>query len=85
MTGLWIAIVGAGVAGLAAASFLADAGYELVIFERFEIARPLGAGLLIQPTGLAALESLGVRTEAMLLGSRIDHLWPRRTERPRDL
>jgi 2-polyprenyl-6-methoxyphenol hydroxylase-like FAD-dependent oxidoreductase len=77
MTGLSIAIVGAGVSGLAAASFLADAGYELVIFERFEIARPLGAGLLIQPTGLAVLERLGVRIEAMLLGSRIDHLYGR--------
>jgi 2-polyprenyl-6-methoxyphenol hydroxylase-like FAD-dependent oxidoreductase len=44
------------------------------MFELFEIARPLGAGLLIQPTGLAVLERLGVRTEAMLLGSRIDHL-----------
>jgi 2-polyprenyl-6-methoxyphenol hydroxylase-like FAD-dependent oxidoreductase len=44
------------------------------MFERFEIAWPLGAGLLIQPTGLAVLERLGVRTQAMLLGSRIDHL-----------
>jgi 2-polyprenyl-6-methoxyphenol hydroxylase-like FAD-dependent oxidoreductase len=47
------------------------------MFERFEIARPLGTGLLIQPTGLAVLERLGVRAEAMLLGSRVDHLYGR--------
>ncbi|CAM5764844.1 glutamate synthase [Labrys miyagiensis] len=74
MSSLSIAVVGAGVAGLAAASFLADAGHRPVIFERFEQARPVGAGLLIQPTGLAVLERLGLREEAARIGSRIERL-----------
>jgi 2-polyprenyl-6-methoxyphenol hydroxylase-like FAD-dependent oxidoreductase len=77
MTSLSIAIVGAGVAGLAAASFLADGGHRPVIFERFEHAKPIGAGLLIQPTGLAVLERLGLRQEASALGSRIERLYGR--------
>jgi 2-polyprenyl-6-methoxyphenol hydroxylase-like FAD-dependent oxidoreductase len=74
MGNLSIAIVGAGVAGLAAAGFLADAGHKPVIFERFREARPVGAGLLIQPTGLAVLERLGLREEAARLGARIERL-----------
>ena len=74
MNSLSIAIVGAGVAGLAAAAFLADAGHKPVIFERFDRAKPIGAGLLIQPTGLAVLERLGLRDEAARLGSRIERL-----------
>jgi 2-polyprenyl-6-methoxyphenol hydroxylase-like FAD-dependent oxidoreductase len=74
MSSLSIAIVGAGVAGLAAASLLADFGHRPVIFERFDQARPVGAGLLIQPTGLAVLERLGLRQEAASLGSRIERL-----------
>jgi 2-polyprenyl-6-methoxyphenol hydroxylase-like FAD-dependent oxidoreductase len=55
-----IAIAGAGTAGLAAAAFLARDGHDVVVFERFEAARPIGAGLMLQPTGLAALKALGV-------------------------
>ncbi|GLS21324.1 glutamate synthase [Labrys miyagiensis] len=77
MSSLSIAIVGAGIAGLAAASFLADAGHRPVLFERFEEAKPLGAGLLIQPTGLAVIERLGLREEATRLGSRIERLYGR--------
>lgn len=77
MVSLSIAIVGAGIAGLAAASCLADAGHRVVVFERFEQARPIGAGLLLQPTGLAVLERLGLREGAAALGSRIERLYGR--------
>ncbi|WP_454813426.1 FAD-dependent oxidoreductase [Labrys neptuniae] len=72
-----IAIVGAGIAGLAAASCLADAGHRVVVFERFDQAKPVGAGLLLQPTGLAVLERLGLREGAAILGSRIERLYGR--------
>lgn len=71
---LSIAIVGAGVAGLAAASFLHDAGHRPVILERFGAPKPVGAGLLLQPTGLAALQRIGARAEAERLGQRIERL-----------
>lgn len=69
-----IAIVGAGVAGLASAIMLPRAGHRVTLYERFATPRPLGSGLMLQPTGLAALERLGLREEVAALGQRIDRL-----------
>ena len=55
-----IGIVGAGTAGLAAAIALARAGHRVTVFEKHAALSALGAGLLIQPQGVAALEALGV-------------------------
>lgn len=66
-----IAIAGAGTAGLALAAFLARDGHEVRVFERFEAAKPVGAGLLLQPTGLACLASLGLAGAAMQAGQAI--------------
>lgn len=70
-----IAIAGAGPAGLAAALFLHRAGHRVVLFERFAAAKPLGSGLILQPTGLAVLERLGLRGRIAALGSRIERLY----------
>ncbi|MFM2422193.1 MAG: hypothetical protein RL291_723 [Pseudomonadota bacterium] len=70
--GLKIAIVGAGTAGLAVATLLARQGHEVVIYERFASAAPVGAGIMIQPTGLACLAELGADQEAIALG-RVMH------------
>lgn len=69
-----IAVVGAGVAGLAVAIQLTRDGHRISVFERFETSRPVGSGLMIQPTGLAALERLGLREELERRGRRIDSL-----------
>ena len=69
-----IAVVGAGPAGLAAALFLHRAGHHVTILERFEAAKPLGSGLILQPTGLTVLGSLGLLDEIVSLGARIDRL-----------
>lgn len=69
-----IAIVGCGVAGQALAIALSRAGHGVTVFERFETARPLGAGLLLQPSGLLALEALGLRDAAENLGAPIAEL-----------
>lgn len=66
-----IAIVGCGMAGQAAALFLHRAGHRVEIFERFEAARPIGAGLLIQPTGQAVLERLGLADAALAHGAKV--------------
>lgn len=71
---LEVGIVGCGVAGQAAAALLADAGHRITIFERFAEAKPSGAGLLLQPTGLAVLRRLGFDEQAERLGARIDGL-----------
>lgn len=58
---LRIAIVGSGTAGPAAAIFLARAGHEVRIFERAPQNLAVGAGFLLQPTGLGVLEKLGLK------------------------
>lgn len=67
-----IAVVGAGFAGLASAIFLRRAGRDVVVFERAEDLGPIGAGILIQPTGLRVLEKLGLRHAAEACGARVD-------------
>jgi 2-polyprenyl-6-methoxyphenol hydroxylase-like FAD-dependent oxidoreductase len=69
-----IAIVGAGVTGLACAALLARDGHRVVVHERFESSRPLGSGLMLQPTGQAALERLGLLSEIEALGAHVDRL-----------
>jgi 2-polyprenyl-6-methoxyphenol hydroxylase-like FAD-dependent oxidoreductase len=69
-----IAIVGAGPAGLASALYLERLGHRPVVFERFEVARPVGSGLMIQPTGQAVLADLGLLPGLQSLGRRIDRL-----------
>jgi 2-polyprenyl-6-methoxyphenol hydroxylase-like FAD-dependent oxidoreductase len=68
MTSYRIAIAGAGTGGLAAAAFLQRDGHQVQLFERFQSARPLGAGLMVQPTGLAALACLGLDEAALGYG-----------------
>jgi 2-polyprenyl-6-methoxyphenol hydroxylase-like FAD-dependent oxidoreductase len=69
-----VAIIGAGITGLASATLLARDGHRVVVHERFETSRPLGSGLMLQPTGLAALERLGLRQSIEALGARIGRL-----------
>jgi 2-polyprenyl-6-methoxyphenol hydroxylase-like FAD-dependent oxidoreductase len=59
MKALDIAVVGAGIGGLAAASLLAQDGHRVHLIERFDVPRPIGSGLVIQPVGLAVLDALG--------------------------
>ena len=69
-----IAIVGYGTAGQAAAIFLARAGHEVTVFEQSAQLRPVGAGFLLQPTGLGVLDALGLRAAALERGARIARL-----------
>jgi 2-polyprenyl-6-methoxyphenol hydroxylase-like FAD-dependent oxidoreductase len=69
MQPLRIAIAGAGTAGLAAAAFLTRDGHSVQLYERFAEPRPLGAGLMLQPTGLACLARLGLDRAAIDSGA----------------
>lgn len=71
---LRVGIVGCGTAGPAAAILLAREGHRVTILERAPELHPVGAGLLLQPTGLAVLDRLGLLRELLSLGSRIDRL-----------
>ena len=54
-----IAIVGSGMAGTMAAALLARAGHAVTLFERAPRVGPVGAGLLLQPSGQAVLRRAG--------------------------
>lgn len=69
-----IAIVGCGTAGPATALFLQRSGHRCTVFERFETPKPVGAGFLLQPTGLRVLDRLGLGDEARRWGAEVPQL-----------
>ena len=69
-----IAIIGAGTAGLATAIVLARQGIQIAIFESVSELAPVGAGLLLQPAGLAVFAHLGVLESALTLGAVVTGL-----------
>jgi 2-polyprenyl-6-methoxyphenol hydroxylase-like FAD-dependent oxidoreductase len=69
-----IGVVGAGTAGLAAAALLARAGHQVEVLERAPNPGPVGAGLLLQPTGISVLERLGVLGEVTAGAARISEV-----------
>lgn len=75
MRRLEIAIAGAGPAGLAAALYLHRQGHKVRIFERFAAPKPLGSGLILQPTGLTILNDLGLLADILALGAPIERLY----------
>lgn len=70
-----VAVIGAGPAGLAVALMLARQGRRVVIHERFDAARPVGAGFMLQPTGLDVLDRLGLSQAIEARGAPIDRLF----------
>lgn len=70
-----IGVAGCGPAGLAAALLLARDGHRVRLYERFDAPRPVGSGLMLQPTGLAVLAALGLARGACGIGKRIDRLF----------
>lgn len=76
-----IAIAGAGPGGLAAAIALKRAGHSVTVFEQFDAPKPIGSGLILQPTGLAVLDWLGLGARMRRLGSRIDRLYGKAADR----
>jgi salicylate hydroxylase len=74
MQHLQIAIAGCGPAGLAAALLLHRDGHHVTLFDRFDAPRPVGSGLMIQPTGYAVLQKLGLADTLLDLGARVSRL-----------
>ena len=69
-----IAIVGCGAAGASAAVFLKRAGHEIEIFEQAPECRAVGAGFLMQPSGMSVLQELGIHDEIISHSSKISRL-----------
>lgn len=64
-----IAVVGCGIGGLAVSSFLADAEYEVTIYDQFTEPAAVGSGLVIQPVGFDVLKHLGLSEELLNKGA----------------
>jgi len=79
-----ICVIGGGTAGSAAALFLARAGHEVRVFERVADPKPVGAGIIVQPTGQAVLARLGLLERVAARAAVLDRLWLR-TPRGRTL
>jgi 2-polyprenyl-6-methoxyphenol hydroxylase-like FAD-dependent oxidoreductase len=66
-----IAIVGYGIAGIAAAILLRRQGHDIAPFEQAEALGPVGGGLLLHGAGLRALGALGLREAAQARGAPV--------------
>jgi len=69
-----IAISGAGISGTTSAFLLAEQGHQVTLFERAEKCMPVGAGILLQPSGQAVLDSLGLLEPIIDCSARIERL-----------
>lgn len=69
-----VGIVGCGFAGTASATLLARAGHRVTIYEEFDEPAAIGAGIVLQPTGMSVLAELGLLGPALERGARIDAL-----------
>jgi 2-polyprenyl-6-methoxyphenol hydroxylase-like FAD-dependent oxidoreductase len=69
-----VAVVGFGPAGGALALLLARAGRRVTLFERAAKLGPVGAGILLQPSGQAVLHRLGLLRKVCERSERIEML-----------
>ena len=67
-----VAVVGAGIGGLATAILLARAGASVTLLERAPAIAAVGAGILLQPNGLAVLTGLGLDGPLRAVAHRMD-------------
>jgi len=74
MRRLDVGIIGAGTAGAAAAILLARAGHAVTVYERVPEPGPAGAGIVLQPSGMAVLQRIGILAKVAGRGARIRRL-----------
>lgn len=70
-----VAVVGTGTVGSATALFLARQGHRVTVYEKVPSPETVGAGIMLQPTGMAVLRALGLYDEVVPKGDRIDRLY----------
>ena len=69
-----IAIAGAGMGGLAVGAMLARKGARVTLYDQMTVPQPVGSGFVLQPTGLAVIQAMGLSAPVMARGARIDRM-----------
>jgi 2-polyprenyl-6-methoxyphenol hydroxylase-like FAD-dependent oxidoreductase len=69
-----MAVVGFGMAGATTAYLLAKAGHRVTLFERAAEVHPVGAGIILQPSGQAVLRHLGVLDQVVAHSAPLESL-----------
>ena len=69
-----VGIIGCGFAGAATAALLGQRGHRVTVYEEFDEPAAVGAGIVLQPTGMSVLAELGVLEHALARGARIETL-----------
>ena len=72
--GVKVAVIGAGTAGCAAALFLARDGHQVTLFEKVAEPTAIGAGIVLQPSGMSALASLDLLAPIVARGAVLHEL-----------
>jgi salicylate hydroxylase len=70
-----IAIVGAGLGGLAAALFLRRAGLDAVVYEQSAVLHEIGAGIVVPPNMVRLLRRLDLANELDEFAVRLEFAW----------
>lgn len=65
-------IAGCGIGGLATALGLSRLGHDIVMLEKTDALRPVGAGISLQPNAIKAVTHLGVRDQVIAAGQQTD-------------
>ncbi len=82
---LGVTVIGAGIAGLAAACALGQRGARVRVVERAPLLSEVGAGLQLSPNAMRVIDALGLgpSLDAVSLPCRLRMMppWPRRAVR----
>ena len=70
-----IAVIGSGSAGPVAASLLARQGHQVTVFEKAPSRLPIGAGFMLQPSGMEVIRQLGCYDQVIQQTQRIESLF----------
>jgi 2-polyprenyl-6-methoxyphenol hydroxylase-like FAD-dependent oxidoreductase len=69
-----VAVVGCGTAGPAVAVLLRRQGHDVTVFERAAECRAVGAGFLLQPSGMEVLRELGILEPVLERAAKVTRL-----------
>ena len=74
MNRIGVGVLGMGIGGLAVATLLARRGHDVTVYDGMKHPGPVGSGFVLQPTGLEVMDRMGLLSDVMRRGARIDRM-----------